>query len=112
MEESGGHKSSQPSTFNNAFQENSVPRLKKVVALRYKEDQDEAPRLVAKGGGYIAENILQKAKEHNIPVQEDPSLLEVLSKLDLQQQIPPELYQVVAEILAFVYRLDKKEWNQ
>ena len=99
------------SSTNNDFQEKSVPRLKKAVALRYKEDQDDAPRLVAKGGGYIAESILQKAKEHNIPVQEDPSLLEVLSKLDLQQQIPPELYQVVAEILAFVYRLEKKEWS-
>ncbi|SFJ09907.1 flagellar biosynthesis protein [Brevibacillus centrosporus] len=67
----------------------------------------EAPKVVAKGKGYVAENMLKTAKEHDIPVQEDPSLVEVLGKLDLDQQIPPELYQVVAEILAFVYRLDK-----
>lgn len=67
----------------------------------------EAPKIVAKGKGYVADNILKTAKEHDIPVQEDPSLVEVLGKLDLDQQIPPELYQVVAEILAFVYRIDK-----
>ncbi|WP_232697010.1 FlhB-like flagellar biosynthesis protein [Brevibacillus daliensis] len=82
---------------------------KKAVALRYDANQNEAPRVIAKGRGYVAENILQKAKENDIPIQEDPSLIEVLSKLDLDQQIPPELYQVVAEVLAFVYRLDKRD---
>ncbi len=80
---------------------------KQAVALRYQEGVTEAPVVVAKGKGFVAENILAKAKEHNIPVQVDPSLVEVLAKLDVDQQIPPELYQVVAEILAFVYRLDK-----
>ncbi|MDR7315924.1 MULTISPECIES: EscU/YscU/HrcU family type III secretion system export apparatus switch protein [Brevibacillus] len=77
------------------------------VALKYQAGTMEAPKVVAKGKGYVAENMLKTAKEHDIPVQEDPSLVEVLGKLDLDQQIPPELYQVVAEILAFVYRLDK-----
>jgi flagellar biosynthesis protein len=85
--------------------ENSKP--KQAVALSYRANTMEAPRVVAKGKGFIAENILKAAREHNIPVQEDPSLVEVLGKLDLNQQIPPELYQVVAEVLAFVYRLDK-----
>ncbi len=86
----------------------SAAKRKQAVALRYQAGVTEAPTVVAKGKGYVAENILQKAKEHRIPVQEDPSLVEVLSKLDIDQQIPPELYQVVAEILAFVYRLDRE----
>lgn len=80
---------------------------KQAVALKYQAGTMEAPRVVAKGTGYIAENILKAAKDNHVPVQEDPSLVEVLGKLDLNQQIPPELYQVVAEVLAFVYRLDK-----
>jgi len=86
----------------------SYAKPKQAVALRYQEGIHEAPKVVAKGKGYVADNILQKAKEHRIPIQEDPSLVEVLGKLDVNQQIPPELYQVVAEVLAFVYRLDNK----
>lgn len=82
-------------------------KRKQAVALKYQAGTIDAPKVVAKGKGYVAENMLKTAKEHQIPVQEDPSLVEVLGKLDLDQQIPPELYQVVAEILAFVYRMDK-----
>lgn len=82
-------------------------KRKQAVALKYQAGTMEAPKVVAKGKGYVADNMLKTAMEHDIPVQEDPSLVEVLGKLDLDQQIPPELYQVVAEILAFVYRLDK-----
>ncbi|ASJ54462.1 hypothetical protein BP422_13390 [Brevibacillus formosus] len=85
----------------------SEQKRKQAVALKYQAGIMEAPKIVAKGRGYVADNILKTAKEHEIPVQEDPSLVEVLGKLDLDQQIPPELYQVVAEILAFVYRIDK-----
>jgi len=84
-----------------------TPKRKQAVALRYQAGTMEAPTVIAKGKGYVAENILKTAMVNRIPIQEDPSLVEVLGKLDLQQQIPPELYQVVAEILAFVYRLDK-----
>lgn len=83
-------------------------KRKRAVALRYKMGSDVAPVVVAKGKGLVAENILKTAREHNIPVQEDKSLVEILGKLDLNQQIPPELYTVVAEILAFVYRLDRE----
>lgn len=83
-------------------------KRKQAVALRYQAGVTEAPVVIAKGKGYIADNILKQAKENSIPIQEDPSLVEVLGKLDLNQQIPPELYQVVAGILAFVYRLDKE----
>jgi len=85
----------------------SDSKRKQAVALKYQAGSMDAPKVVAKGKGYVAENMLKTAREHDIPVQEDPSLVEVLGKLDLDQQIPPELYQVVAEILAFVYRLDK-----
>lgn len=88
-------------------QESNDVKRKQAVALRYQSGSMEAPAVIAKGKGYVAENILKTAMENRIPIQEDPSLVEVLGKLDLQQQIPPELYQVVAEILAFVYRLDK-----
>jgi flagellar biosynthesis protein len=79
---------------------------KKAVALRYAPGKSSAPVVVAKGKGHVAETILQKAKENGIPVQEDASLVEVLSKLDLEQEIPAELYQLVAEVLSFIYRSD------
>jgi flagellar biosynthesis protein len=81
---------------------------KKAVALKYEPDRSTAPIVVAKGQGLIAEEILRKAQENGVPVQEDASLVEVLSKLDLDQEIPPELYKLVAEILSFVYRSDRK----
>lgn len=81
---------------------------KKAVALRYQPAVNDAPVVVGKGEGKIAEKILELAKEHDIPVQEDASLVEVLAQIDLNKQIPPELYQVVAEVMAFVYRLDHR----
>jgi flagellar biosynthesis protein len=77
----------------------------KVIALRYQSQEDRAPKIAAKGRGHMAERILETAKAYNIPVREDKNLVEVLSHLDLEQEIPPEVYKVVAEILAFVYRL-------
>jgi flagellar biosynthesis protein len=81
---------------------------KKAVALKYDPHHSAAPIVTAKGQGYVAEEILRRAAEHGVPVQEDASLVEVLSKLDLKQEIPPELYQIVAEILSFVYRSDRQ----
>lgn len=93
---------------------NNQQQLKKAVALRYTPNKNAAPKVVAKGKGRVAESILQKAVEAGVPVQEDASLVEVLSKLDLDQEIPPELYQLVAEILSFIYRSDRKarEWRR
>jgi flagellar biosynthesis protein len=87
---------------------NKKNELKKAVALRYASDKQQAPVVVAKGKGQIAEKIIEKAKEFGIPLQEDASLVEVLSKLDLNQEIPAELYQLVAEILSFIYRSDQR----
>lgn len=83
-------------------------QIKKAVALKYDPAQSDAPVVAAKGSGYLADKILEKAKEHGVPVQEDAALVEVLSKLDLDQQIPSELYTLVAEILSFIYRTDKQ----
>lgn len=82
------------------------PRLA-AVALRYRPEEDGAPKVVAGGRGVIARQIIRIAEECGIPIHEDPSLVEVLSKLDLGAEIPTELYRVVAEILAFVYRMDR-----
>ncbi|WP_338753981.1 EscU/YscU/HrcU family type III secretion system export apparatus switch protein [Bacillus sp. FJAT-52991] len=78
------------------------------AALSYQPGQ-QAPTLLAKGKGKIAENIILKAKEHNIPIQEDPSLVEILGKLEINESIPEELYQAVAEVFAFIYRLDQQK---
>lgn len=81
---------------------------KKAAAIKYTPGKDSAPKITAKGSGAIAEKILQIAKEHNVPLKEDQQLVEVLSKLDLYQEIPPDLYKAVAEVLAFVYKMTKK----
>ncbi len=84
-------------------------RPKKAVALKYKSGQDNVPKVTAKGTGLIAEKIIAVARKQGIPVKDDPNLIEVLSRLDLDQEIPPELYVVVAELLAFVYSLNRKK---
>lgn len=84
-----------------------TPSRKKAVALKYTPGQNEAPVVVAKGQGEVAEIILQRAKDSGVAVQEDAALVEVLSKLDLDQQIPAELYSLVAEILSYVYQSDR-----
>jgi flagellar biosynthesis protein len=78
---------------------------RKAVALHYQPRKDKAPKIVAKGQGYVAEKILELARQHDIPIREDKNLLQILSRLDLNQEIPLEVYKAVAEILAFVYRL-------
>jgi len=85
-------------------------KRKHAVALSY-EAGDKAPRIVASGAGEIAKRILDLAKEHNIPVREDDSLVEILSKLNVGYEIPAETYKAVAEILAFLYRTDHA-WRQ
>jgi flagellar biosynthesis protein len=85
---------------------------KKAVALKYKPGDDHAPRVTAKGTGRLAERIIEMARKHGIPVKDDPDLVEVLSRLDLDDQIPPELYVVVAELLAFIYRLNQNKGSE
>jgi len=87
--------------------------LRKAVALKYHPAEHSAPVVAAKGQGHVAERILELAREHGVPIQEDASLVEVLSRLDIDQEIPPELYALVAEVLSFIYRTDRKlkEWG-
>jgi len=82
-------------------------RTKSAVSLRYKSSDDTAPKVTAKGKGLVAEKIISLAHENNIPVQQDPDLVEVLSQVDINQEIPPTVYQVVAELLAFVYQMNQ-----
>ncbi len=80
---------------------------KKAVALRYDSKKEKSPRVIGKGLGLVAEQILELAREHNIPIHEDKDLVEVLAKLDPGQEIPSETYLIVAEILAFIYRANE-----
>ena len=80
---------------------------KAAVALRYDVDKDKAPLIVASGRGPVADEILRIADENKIPLYEDPELAKLLSKLELDVEIPPELYTLVAEVLFFVYKLDR-----
>lgn len=84
--------------------------MKKAAALKYKrKDQEGAPRVIALGQGHIAQKIIEMAQESGIPLYEDPVVIEKLMELDINQEIPEDLYQTVAEILAYIYRLSKKE---
>lgn len=84
-------------------------RSRRAVALRYDAEQDKAPRVVAKGRGYIAEKIIQAARAHDVPLVMDAEMSHLLEGLELDMPIPPEFYLAVAEILAFVYRLNDRD---
>ncbi len=77
------------------------------IALNY--DGKRAPKITAKGQGLVAEQIIETAKEHNIPLHTDVALVKVLSKMSLGDEIPRELYLAVAEVIAFVYLLSGKQ---
>ncbi len=81
----------------------------KVVALRYERGKDPAPRVTAKGRGKVAEKILSLAREHDIPIKQDKALLDALYRLDINEEIPEELYRVIAEVLAFIYRMNRRK---
>ena len=82
--------------------------LKSAVALKYHTKQDAAPKVTAKGEGLVAERIIQLAKENQVPIKEDPDLVQILSQVDINKEVPPSVYKVVAELLAFVYKLNNK----
>lgn len=81
-------------------------KIKQAIALEY-DPSEEAPRVVASGRGILAERILEKAKEEKVPVHKDDKLADTLSRLEIGDMIPPELYEVVAEILVFVDQMDR-----
>ena len=86
---------------------NEKQRRKQAVALRYNQERDNAPKVIGKGQGFLADEIIERAKEHDIPIQEDATLVELLGQLEINQSIPAELYEAVAEVFAFIYQIDK-----
>ena len=83
------------------------PPSKSAVSLKYKKGSDSAPKITAKGKGLVADKIIKMAHENNIPIREDEDLLNLLSEIDVGQEVPESLYKVVAEILAWVYQLNQ-----
>jgi len=81
-------------------------RKKRAVALTYQPKLEAAPKVVARGKGKVAEKIIELAREHNVHIHNDSDLIEVLSQLDLSDEIPSDLYKVISELLAFVYFLN------
>lgn len=81
-------------------------RQKSAVSLHFDQSRDQAPKVTAKGRGLVAERIIELAREHQIPIKEDPDLIEVLSQLDINQEVPPSVYRIVAELLAWVYKMN------
>ncbi|MGM0472031.1 MAG: EscU/YscU/HrcU family type III secretion system export apparatus switch protein [Bacillota bacterium] len=85
---------------------NKSKQDKKATALKYDPEQNEAPQVIAKGSQELANQIIQRAQEHDIPIYHDQELVENLIQLDLDEEIPEELYHVVAEVLSFIYQLN------
>jgi flagellar biosynthesis protein len=83
-------------------------QTRQAAALTYEAGKDRAPKLTAKGSGIVAEKIIELAVKHGIPIRNDPALVQILSKLDIDEAIPTELYQAVAEVLAFVYQMNER----
>ncbi len=82
------------------------------AAIKYDSKKDLAPRLTAKGKGAVAERIIELARKNHVPIKNDPALVQILYRLDLDEMIPPELYKAVAEILVFVYSLNEQWRNR
>lgn len=90
-----------------ASNSNETNKIKKASALSYTPGEEKAPKVIASGKGEIAQKIIEKARESKIPVYEDAHLAEALSHISLGEEIPAELYEVVAEVLSFISRLDE-----
>lgn len=83
-------------------------KTKQVAALKYSPESNRAPEIIAQGSGKIAEKIIEKAIENDVPIYQNDELVSALNQFSIGDEIPPELYDVVAEILVFVNSIDKK----
>ena len=90
----------------NSQPKNIAPQ-RKAVALKYEAERDLAPKVIAKGRGHVAEHILETAQKNSVPVYQDKTLVNMLMALELDREIPPELYKAIAEVMAYVYKMDK-----
>ncbi len=88
-----------------------APKQQAAAALEYQPSKSDAPRITAQGRGEMARRIIEEAMKAGVPIREDPTLVELLMRLDLDDAIPAELYQAVAEILFFIYRLNE-QWKR
>jgi len=84
-------------------------KKQEAVALQYNKEKNRAPKVTAKGKGESAKKIIELAHEHNIPIKKDEDLLELLSKVELNKEVPQEMYKAVAEVFSFIYKVTKKE---
>jgi len=84
------------------------PTRPRAVALRYDAERDDAPRVIAAGAGLTAEAIVALAQKHGVPIRHDPALVAALATLEVDSLIPPALYAVVAEVLAYVFRVKQR----
>jgi flagellar biosynthesis protein len=82
--------------------------MKKAAALRYDKDKENAPRVLAKGEGEVAKNIIKIAELNNLPIKKDEDLIELLSKVEIDKEVPEALYKAVAEVFSFIYKTTKK----
>ena len=82
--------------------------IQKAIALKYDKKENGAPKVIGKGKGIIAEQIIAIAKKNKVPVYPDRDLVQVLEALDLDFEIPPDLYRAVAEVLVFIYEMNQK----
>ena len=86
---------------------NKPYKVKSAISLQYQKGINSAPKITAKGEGWVAEKIIEIAQERNIPIRKDKDLLNLLSEIDVGREVPESLYKVVAELLAWVYQLNK-----
>ncbi|MEA3405968.1 MAG: EscU/YscU/HrcU family type III secretion system export apparatus switch protein [Pseudomonadota bacterium] len=89
--------------------DDSKPRLSDQIAVSLQYEGEGAPIVTAKGSGHIAQQIIETAKQYDIPIKQDSELVELLSQVELDQQIPELLYEAVAQVLVFAYQLNNKE---
>ncbi len=87
----------------------SDDKIVKAVALKYDTTKDRAPKVVAKGKGEIAKNIIKIAEENELPIKKDEDLVELLTKIEIDKEIPENLYKAVAEIFSFIYNITNKK---
>ena len=86
--------------------------IKKAAALKYDMEHDSAPTVIAKGQGETAKNIIKIAEANNLPIKKDEDLVELLSKIDIDQEIPTNMYKAVAEVFSFIYSMSNKHKQQ
>ena len=88
-----------------------TPKPQQAVALKYDREKNNAPKVVASGKGEVANRIVKLAKEHDIFIKKDADLVELLSKIELNKEIPPMLYKAVAEVFSFIYKITNDKRN-